>query len=310
MKKTALILGWLFLSLGFVNKTSAQYYFYNDNYYDSPIMFEVGASVGVMNCLTDLGGKKGLGQRFVKDLNMGQSQMNGSIFLSCLYKNAIAARLEATFGKVAADDAVLKNVPVSDIAHARYNRNLNFETPITEFSFVTEIHPFFILKNWEESESYPPRISPYIMGGIGYFSFNPKGRLGDQLIELQPLHTEGQGFVEYPDRKVYKLKQINIPVGVGFKYELSPSVNLRAEFVYRILNTDYLDDCSTKYIDPNTFATNGLTGDLLYNAIALYDRQIDYKAGPGGRRGNSTNNDGYFSFNIKAGITFGRERVR
>jgi hypothetical protein len=310
MKKTAIVFGWLLLSMGIANKTYAQYYFYNDNFYDSPIMFEVGASVGVMNCLTDLGGQKGLGQRFVKDLNMGKSQMNGSIFISGLYKNAIGARLEATFGKLAADDAVLKNVPVSDIAHARYNRNLNFETPITEFSFVTEIHPFFILKDWEQSETYPPRISPYIMGGIGYFSYNPKGRLGDQLIELQPLHTEGQGFVEYPDRKEYKLKQINIPVGVGFKYELSPSVNLRAEFVYRILSTDYLDDCSTKYIDPSTFATNGLTGDMLYNAVALYDRQLDYKAGPGGKRGNSTNNDGYFSFNIKAGITFGRDRVR
>ncbi len=310
MKRVAFIFSWVILLTSVSNKVNAQYYFYNDNFYDSPLMFEVGGSVGAMNCLSDLGGKAGLGKRFVKDLNIGQSHFNGSIFFDALYKNAIALRFEATFGKVSADDAVLANVPVTDMAHARFNRNLNFESAITEFSLITEIHPFFILKNWAESETYPPRVSPYFLGGIGYYSFNPKGRLGTQLVDLQPLHTEGQGFAEYPDRKEYKLKQINIPVGFGFKYELSPALNLRAEFVYRILSTDYLDDCSTQYIDPNLFATNGLVGDQLYNAVALYDKQMDYKAGPGGRRGNATNKDGYFSFNLKAGLTFGRERVR
>jgi hypothetical protein len=53
-------------------KLSAQYYFYDNNYYETPILFELGASVGVMNCLTDLGGGKGVGKKFVKDVNMSK----------------------------------------------------------------------------------------------------------------------------------------------------------------------------------------------------------------------------------------------
>ena len=62
-----------------LQKASAQYYFYNDDYFDSDIIYEAGASFGIMNCLTDLGGHKGLGKPFLKDLNFGNTQTSGSI---------------------------------------------------------------------------------------------------------------------------------------------------------------------------------------------------------------------------------------
>ncbi len=46
-------------------KASAQYYFYDDQYYDNPWFFEVGGSLGAMNCLTDIVGKKGIGKKFI-----------------------------------------------------------------------------------------------------------------------------------------------------------------------------------------------------------------------------------------------------
>ena len=310
MKRLTLVLSLVTLFAGFSQKAAAQYYFYNDSYYDNPLMFEVGASVGVMNCLTDLGGKKGIGKKFIKDLNFGKNQLAGGAYFSVMYKYAIAARLEATFGKVSADDAVLASVPSDDIAKARFNRNLNFQSTITEFSLITEFHPLFIFIDWTARDEDPPRYSPYLLAGVGYFSFNPQGKIGNKLVDLQPLSTEGQGFAEYPDRKVYKLKQINIPVGVGIKYELSSLVNVRGEFVYRILNTDYLDDVSTSYIDPNLFAANGFTGAQLNNALLLNDRQINPITGPDGKRGSPAEKDGYFSFNLKIGIAIGRERIR
>src|SRR5258708_36341933 len=81
-------------------KTTAQYYFYDNNYYDNPIVYELGGSVGIMNCLTDLGGKKGVGKKFIKDLNFGNTQLAGSVYFSAIYKNAVALRLEGTFGQV------------------------------------------------------------------------------------------------------------------------------------------------------------------------------------------------------------------
>jgi len=309
MKRIICLLTISIVLTAYSNNATAQYYFYSDDYYDSPILFEVGASVGAINCLTDIGGNKGIGKRFVKDLNMGKTNFCGGIWINAIYKNAAALRIEGTFGKLSANDNVLEKVDVKDIARARYNRNLNFRTNITELSAMIELHPLFIFINYEERESDPPRLSPYLLGGVGYYSFNPQADLNGRWVDLQPLSTEGQGFKEYPDRKVYKLQQINFPVGLGVKYELSDLVNLRGEFVYRVLNTDYLDDLSTTYIDP-TLYQNYFTGAKLSNALELNDRQITPVTGAGGKRGSPKQKDSFFSFNLKISLTLGRQRIR
>ena len=310
MKKITIVFSILLMLAACVEKANAQYYFYDDRYYDSPLTFELGGSIGVMNCLTDLGGNKGIGKKFVKDLNFGKTKFAGSVYLSALYKNMIAVRLEATFGQVSADDKVLKKVAPSTFG--RYERNLNFKSKITDLMLGVELHPLFIFKKYDE-EKEPPRLSPYLLTGVGFFSFKPQTTLGGKTVDLQPLSTEGQGFTEYPNRKPYKLNQINIPLGVGVKYELTSILNLRAEFVYRKLNTDYLDDVSTEYIDPNLYA-NYFTGAKLSNALLLNDRQYElmpsHVTNAGDQRGNPKNNDAYFSFNVKIGYNFGRERIK
>ncbi len=315
MKRYLLIIAIVSICFGTSNNANAQYYFYNDNYYDAPITYEVGASVGVMNCFTDLGGKAGIGKKFTKDLNMGYNQLAFGGFFGVNYRQAVGLRFEATFGKVSANDQVLKSFAnTNDPASARYHRNLNFESSITELSLLAEIHPLFIFINWGESENEPPKFSPYLLAGIGSFSFNPKAKLGNNLVDLQPLSTEGQGFAEYPDRPIYKLRQMNYPLGLGLKYEVSPLINMRAEFVYRVLSTDYLDDCSTNYIDPTVYE-NYFSGTKLRNAVALSDRQYEinddyHKMGPGSKRGSPDQNDSYFSFNFKISLTLGRARIR
>lgn len=310
MKRILFVASMLFGLLCNTQLSQAQYYFYNDSYYDNPVMFEIGGSAGAMNCLTDLGGNEGIGKRFVKDLNYGKTTMTGGAYIGVLYKNALGARLEAAFGNVSADDAILADVPTTDIARTRFNRNLNFQSKITEFSLMAEAHPYFLFIDWESRDEEPPRYSPYLLAGIGYYSFNPQAKVGNKLIDLQPLSTEGQGLKEYPDRPVYKLKQFNFPLGVGVKFELSPLLNLRTEFVYRILTTDYLDDCSRTYIDPSVYANNGFTGTRLQNALLLNYREINgQNTQPGGKRGSPTQNDAFFSFNIKLGINLGRQSI-
>jgi len=192
-----------------------------------------------------------------------------------------------------------------DIAYARFSRGLNFQSSISEFSLLTEIHPLPFFIKWSAMNQDGLRFSPYLLGGIGYFSFNPKANLNGDFIDLQPLHTEGQGFSQYPDRKVYSLHQINFPVGLGVKYKVPGDiVNIRAEFVYRFLNTDYLDDCSTTYINSDYFEANGLVGEQLTNAYQLSDRDPGYGGFAEGhfQRGNPNNKDSYFTFNIKVGV--------
>ena len=313
MKTITYLIATLLLLVVSEYKAAAQYYFYNNGSYDSPVVFEFGASVGVMNCLTDVGGRQGLGKPFVKDLNIGTTQFNGSIYLMATYKEKIALRMEGTFGQIKAYDSILVNV--KSTAQGRYERNLNFKTKISEFSLIAEFHPLFIFVDWPGTDRDPPYFSPYLAAGIGYFSFNPQSKARNgQYVYLQPLSLEGQGFAEYPERKPYKLSQVNFPIGAGVRYELGPSFNLRAEFLYRILTTDYLDDVSTKYINADVFS-NYFSGADLQNARDLsYNQRTNtgpfketFRKLEGGIRGNPKNNDSYFTFNIKIGYTFGRE---
>ena len=287
----------------FSPKVEAQYYYYNDRYYDNPWMFELGMSLNAMNCLTDLGGHKGIGERQLKDLNLGKTRLAGGVFMSMMYKYAVTIRIENTFGMVEGNDDVL--VGITDIAKERFNRNLNFKSVIQEVAGMVELHPLFIFIDWPSKDREPFKWSPYLIGGIGYFKFNPKGKLNGRWVELQPLSTEGQGFAEFPDRPVYKLEQWNMPYGFGVKYDLGAMSNLRIETVARRLKTDYLDDLSRTYIDPNLYFKY-FSGQKLQNALTMNDRRLEKRIGT--RRGLPQENDSYFTVCLKLTIILGRER--
>ncbi len=295
------------LSYFLPNKSlNAQYYFFDDKYYENSVVFELGISGGIMNSLTDLGGKKGIGKNFIKDLTWKFAKPSYGIYAMAMYRNAIGLRLEGTFGEVMGYDSILKDVRES--TSGRYERNLSFKSRISEVQLAAEIHPLFF-KNYDDSE--PPSISPYAVAGVGYFSFDPQAKLNGQWFALQPLRTEGQGFAEYPDRQPYKLSQINFGLGLGVRYEINSSFNARIEVNHRILRTDYLDDVSTKYIDPTLFYNY-----LPINRAAIAE-QISYRTDEfnptdlypaEGQRGDPEDNDAYFTIHLKLGFTLGRQR--
>ncbi len=284
-------------------QSSIQYNYADDPYFATDYTFELGASVGMMNCLTDLGGRKGNGKNFIRDINFRNSQFAGSIYFSGTYRYFIGVRIEGTFGRVKAGDNVLKRISAS--SPYRYERNLSFRSTINEMTLVTEIQPLYF-KHFKKGQKLP-RYSPYLVAGIGYFSFNPKAKIKKSWVELKPLSTEGEGFSEYPDRKPYKLKQINFPLGLGVKYKVSPSINVSVECVSRVLNTDYLDDVSTNYIDREVFS-NHFTGTRLTQALQLNDRKHELDplltTAVNEQRGNPNKNDSYFTINFKLGYLF------
>lgn len=285
-----------------------KYYYYNSKYYDNPVVFEIGATFGVMNSFTDLGGKKGIGKKFIKDLRWKTAKPSYGVYLMAMYNNAIGARLEGTFGQVVGYDSILKKVAPS--TYGRYERNLSFKSKISELQLTLEVHPL-MFKDYDEEE--PPSLSPYGIIGAGVFSFDPQANLNGQWYSLQPLHLEGQGFAEYPDRKQYQLTQFNIIGGLGLKYEINSTFNARLEFVHRFLFTDYLDDVSAvDYIDPALFY-NYLPANRAAIAQKLYNRTNELNPGDityplNIQRGNPKNNDSYFTIQLKFGMTLGRSR--
>lgn len=305
MKRSAVVLWVLVFSIT-ASSLKAQFYYYNDKYYDSPLAFEIGGSAGLMNSLTDLGGKKGIGKSFIKDLNWKNAKPSFSVYALAMYKYAVGVRLEGTFGKVQGADSTLKSVAASTFG--RYERNLSFKSKITDVQLALEIHPLFF-RDYDENEA--PYFSPYLVAGVGYFSFDPQAEINGQVYSLQPLRTEGQGFAEYRDRTPYKLSQVNFPVGIGIRYEVNSFLNARVEVMHRILQTDYLDDVSKDYVDPALFS-NYLPSNQAAIAQQLFDRQAELNGSHttqvGSQRGNPKNNDAYFTVQVKLGITLGRLR--
>ena len=294
--KRPLVSVLVYLSVLQSHPAAAQYYYYNDKYIGSDWVFELGGSAGIMNSLTDIGGKKGIGKKFIKDLNWKMTKPSFSIYAIGMYRDVIGIRIEGTFGSIRSYDSVLKKAGPSTFG--RYERNLSFKSTIADIQLAAEIHPFFF-KNYEEGKA--PLFSPYVVAGIGFFSFNPRAYLNGQWHYLHPLRTEGQGFAEYPGRQPYKLTQLNVPLGIGIKYELSAFLNARLEFMYRILFTDYLDDASNvDYIDPTLF-NNYLAPTQVAFAQQLYDRRISTIKN--NQRGDPKDNDAFFTVQLKIGVT-------
>ena len=280
------------------------------DYYNSAITYEAGICIGPMNSLTDIGGRRSFGRRGPRDLNIKSTTLFGSIYGLAAYNHFLAFRLEGTIGSIKSNDSLLAPVKPPNGALGRYTRNLSFRSPIYELSLTAEFHPIDFFGN-ADPQTYPPALSPYVIAGVGLFHFNPQASLNGKWIDLHPLHTEGEGFSEYPNSREYKLTKLNVPLGIGISFEVSSSFNIRVEYISRITFTDYLDDVHGKYIDPAIFQKY-LSGENLSNALALNNRgradalPSETTARPGGTRGNPLNNDSYFTLNFKIGYAFGR----
>jgi hypothetical protein len=128
--------------------------------------------------------------------------------------------------------------------------------------------------------------------------------------KLQPLRTEGEGMSEYPNSKPYKLTQMNIPYGGGVKYFVSERVNFSVELLYRKTFTDYIDDVSKQYVNPNDFAKYMSASDAAL-ATQLSDKTIPIifpgmtRWPSGTQRGDNKDGDTYFSLIAKIGIKLG-----
>lgn len=163
-------------------------------------------------------------------------------------------------------------------------RNLSFETSVSEFTVVGE---YYLLSLYEN------RISPYVFAGLAAYHFNPYAfNGGTDKIYLRPLSTEGQGLPGY-GQKPYSLTQIAIPYGAGVKFAVTDNLHLGLEVGLRKLFTDYLDDVSTNYADPNELlvAKGQLAVDMSYRGDDVGNPGYPAK---GAQRGSAKRNDTYY----------------
>lgn len=215
-------------------------------------------------------------------------------------------RLSAQYGQLEGRDDWYETPGEAD------NRNLSFQSDLWDFTGALE----FNIRRMD------PRVKsgvfPYVYAGVSVFKYNPKAvfeydpgsamaaYLGapytelanrdGELVELQPLGTEGQETTEFNDRERYSLTQIAIPVGAGLKFKLNHKWTLGLEYGMRITFTDYIDDVSSTYVDPVRLLSQygPMSAAVADRSPTLHDEQLD------NQRGDPDKNDLYGLF----GVTF------
>lgn len=194
-----------------------------------------------------------------------------------------AAKLNFMYGKVRGSDANSANA-------YQIERNLDFYSPITEYSVQIEFNLFRYMAGTDLGYDIR-KFSPYLFTGVGSFSYNPMTKFNGEEIPLRLVQTENVA---------YKNSAISIPYGAGVKYNLSGNLTILAEIGYRTAFTDYLDDVSNRYVDFNVVPpASPLTPILADRSIVAPQIGI-----PGTQRGDFRPRDTYMFASFGLTYTF------
>lgn len=258
--------------------------------------YQVG--LGSSSLLGDLGGANGNGSHFIKDFDPESIRFSLSTSADWVLSNHFEYRTSANFIYLSANDKYSEEV-------YRKRRNLSVNTtifeivPTVKFNFLTAKH-----SNKRFTKSDFSQI--YTTIGAGLIYFNPMAEYNGTSYNLKKLSTEGQGLSGGP--KPYSRFSIIIPFTLGFSKDINQSASIFCEFTARKSFTDYLDDVSTVYYD-------NLTLNFFYGkeSAELADRHTTGQiVSHGQKRGNSTQNDTYFTLVFGYRIiltTFGKRLI-
>lgn len=277
--------------------------------------WDFGVGAGFSNYLGEIGGEEEERRDFIFDMKLNRTQYVVGGFARYKFTPTFSFNLGVNYGRIRANDYNSENP-------ARVARNLSFRNNIFEVSGRAEITLFYA-NDVSGKGYYNPDFKIYGFLGAGVMHHNPKveyyGDLTEfngELIELQPLQTEGED---------YKRWQFTLPAGLGLYFTHKKIHRFGWEIGYRTTFTDYIDDVSTEYVafdDPNSLAAqlaNRTTPEALAAAAANaeeYGLDSPNKESffPGEKRGDPTNNDGYlftqftYSYVLKGRSSFYKKK--
>ncbi len=224
-----------------------------------------------------------------------QFNPGGGLIYRYNFNDRVAFKANVLYGRVEARDSD------SDDPWQQ-NRNLSFRADIFEVSGQIEIN----FLTYEIGDRSRPS-SPYLFAGFSVFRFNPQAEFNGRWVDLQPLGTEGQGIDGKDDR--YRLTQVSVPFGIGYKFNIWGSLGGALEWGMRKTFTDHLDDVSGVYVNENILSNEN--GPL---SAELADRSFE-ALGPDGtntgmQRGESNRKDWYVFTGVMLTFKIGQPRIK
>ena len=188
---------------------------------------------------------------------------------------------------------------------ARQARNLNFRNRMVEFGFRTDFTVFHIAdRSNNRNFSKPGKlfVKGFVFTGAygvlhnpqAQITYDPNNEWEDRWYDLRPLRTEGQ--VEE-----YASLIAAIPMGLGIEFGLGYGWVLGFEGSWRSTFTDYLDDISGMYANPDYLSplAEAISSQANEATIAAIDNPAsgnvnNHQYNEGGTyRGNPDTNDSY-----------------
>ncbi len=214
--------------------------------------YEINGGIGPSFFLGELGGNNGVGQNNILDLDWAATRIGGHFGGRYFLQQRLAVQASFTFGLIHGSD---EN---TDEFYRNY-RNVSFRSPIYEFHTRIE----YKIRQERAGHRYDlkgvrgrraVKLVTHAFVGVGVFYFNPQAKIDDTWINLRPIGTEGQNFME--TRKPYSRVAMSIPCGLQVKYLANRYWSFSFEVGPRFLFTDYLDDVSSTYASPDLIAEN------------------------------------------------------
>ena len=256
----------------------------------------------------DLGGGATAGIDYsMKDIDWPSTGINGMVGFRYRFHPSFATTTKLSYFTLKGDDK-LSEEPI------RNARNLNFKTGVFELQQRIEWIAFSVEK-FSPTYSLPGKSKGknknqqyYLFTGLGAAYFNPKAKYNGKWYELRKLRTEGQA-------KPYSPFTMTIPMGIGVRFGLGTSWRFGIEASYVKTFSDYIDDVSTVYADPNSFSDP--VASVLSNPSDLsvtVGNGFNW-FGAGYQRGDSKQKDAFYQLNfvITRNITYkdyGRQRSK
>lgn len=297
------------LSILFLQQQAQAQIYYND-FVRSDRQWEFDFNTGPSTFLGDVGGGKGKGTMFLKDVNTQTVSIFGGVGVTYFPNQWLGIKLNFDQGKVSGFDSLIRNQRSDEVS--RKKRNLSFRSNISELNLSFEFYPTAYLVRKESF--FNNKLRPYLSIGIGAFHFNPQGVYdapdgSKRWVDLKPLRLEGEGMAEY-DVKEYKNIALQMPLGFGLKYFINDRWYIGAEVLQRFTFTDYVDDVSQKYIDPALFSKYLPKDQVAIAEQMMFKRALVANNRPvsefiGKERGDATDKDYYISAFLKVGFKFG-----
>lgn len=243
--------------------------------------WEIGGKLGAASYLGDIGGGEGEARKWLMDLKFEDTRWSVGGFTRYRFTPRWSAGAFLNYARIEGADNHSLNP-------GRRGRNLSFTNDMYELTLRAD---FAVYNNYDVGNKgyYNPDFKIYLFAGAGGVLSNPKAEYQGTKYKLRELTTEGVD---------YSPVHFVIPTGVGAFFTFDRVHRIGMEIQYSFAFTDYLDDVSDTYVDPESLPSeiavilaNRNPEFVPSNPDDVVPAYNNYTAG--NKRGNVANYDGY-----------------